>query len=164
MNAASFLAKIVFNSAVMRIHIFLINLGPLFAWTFISETTFPSIQPLKKLIHTCIHIYNKLKVFKKKGGGVWGSNLQVRRNENYERQNQNQKIILKNAEQKSQYIGPSKAIMLLKPRYLVAAPAKPCHSYKLTKMRSSDTKKCSTSKALSPLHYYNTFFNTFLKQ
>ena len=72
MNEASFLAKIVFNSAVMRIHIFLINLGPLFAWTFISETTFPSIRPLKKLIHTCIHIYNKLKFFFfffKKGGG-----------------------------------------------------------------------------------------------
>jgi hypothetical protein len=32
----------------------------------------------------------------------------------------------KNAEQKSQYIGPSKVIMLLKPRYLDAAPVKPC--------------------------------------
>lgn len=85
-------------------------------------------------MHTCIHIYNKLKLKKLKIKKV-KANFQVR-NENYGRQNQNQKIILKNAEQKSQYIGPSKAIMLLKPRYLDAAPAKPCHSYKLTKMRS----------------------------
>lgn len=58
--------------------------------------------------------------------------------------NLNKISCLEDALEKSQYIGPSKVIMLLKPKYLDAAPAKPCQQS--PNVRNSATKNKQGNK------------------